>query len=100
MKIRNRTYENQNDWVEIPVIIEIMMVWISRISPMASGWFICVNEILNRDLIVIKVNFMSGNSLVKILILGINEKVYIFFSEVLKVFLFLVYKTNILLLNY
>ena len=26
MKIRNKIYENQNDWVEMPVIIEIITV--------------------------------------------------------------------------
>ena len=38
-------------------------------------WFICVNIILNNVLAMIIKILISGNSLFKILILGINEKV-------------------------
>ena len=45
--IMNRIYENQSLLYIIPLISHIMciVVWISSVSPMASGCFICVNVI-------------------------------------------------------
>ena len=59
----------------IPLIKEINEVWINKINPIAKGWFICVNTILNNILNIIIKKLISGNSLLKILILRINEKV-------------------------
>ena len=74
-KIKYKTYANQNNWKIIPLIKEINEVWINKINPIATGRFICVNIILNNILNIIITNLISGNSLFKILILGINEKV-------------------------
>ena len=74
-KIKNSTYANQSDCDIIPLIKEIKEVWINKISPVAKGWFICVNMNLNNILAIIIKNLISGNILFEILILGINEKV-------------------------
>ena len=83
--IMNRMYENQNLLYIIPLIRHIIVVWISSISPMASGCFICVNVILVIILVDMSVFIiMSGGILFKMLVLGINEMDYFLSSEVLK----------------
>lgn len=77
--IMNKMYENQNLLYIIPLIRHIIVVWINSISPMASGCFICVNVILVNILVDISVFIMSGGILFKMLILGINEMVFISF---------------------
>lgn len=72
--IMNKMYENQNLLYIIPLIRHNIVVWISSISPMAIGCFICVNVILVIILVDISVFIiMSGGILFKMLILGINE---------------------------
>lgn len=52
---------------------------------MAKGCFIFMNKKLIIKLIEISINWkITENSLIKILILGINDKKIFFFSEVLK----------------
>ena len=79
-----------------PMMRHTIVVWISNISPMANGCFICVNINLVIVLIDISSLVMSGGILFKMLVLGINEMVFSLSSEVLKGYsLFLIYKTNI-----
>jgi hypothetical protein len=60
-----------------------IIVCSSSISPLASGWFICVNIALIVALAVIS-TVMSGNSLnFKMLTLEVIEKCFLF-PEVLK----------------
>jgi len=73
--IMNRMYENQNLLYIIPLIRHTRIVWVSSISPIASGCFICVNVILVIILADISAFVMSGGILLKMLILGINEMV-------------------------
>jgi hypothetical protein len=40
--IMNKMYENQNLLYIVPLVRHIIVVWISSISPMAKGCFICV----------------------------------------------------------
>jgi hypothetical protein len=94
--IMNRMYENQNLLYIFPLMIHTIVVWISNISPMAIGCFICVNISLVIVLMDIISFVISGGILFKILVLGINEMVLYFSSEVLKgCSLFFIYKTNI-----
>jgi hypothetical protein len=44
--IMNKMYENQNLLYIVPLIRHTIVVWISSISLMATGWFICVNTSL------------------------------------------------------
>ena len=53
-----------------------IVVWISSISPIAKGCFICVNISLVIVLIDISSFVMSGGILFKMLVLGINEMVF------------------------
>ena len=94
--IMNRMYENQNLLYIVPLMRHITAVCIKSISPMSIGCFICVN--INFVIVLIDIsNFvMSGGTLFKMLVLGINEMVFYLSSEVLKGYsLFLIYKTNI-----
>jgi hypothetical protein len=59
-------------------------VCINSISPMAMGCFICVNINLVIVLVDISNFVMSGGILFKTSVLGINEMVFDFSSEVLK----------------
>jgi hypothetical protein len=94
--IMNRMYENQNLLYIVPLIRHTNVVWISNISPMARGCFICVNISLVNVLIDISNFVISEGILFKMLVLGINEMACCFSSEVLKgCSLFLIYKTNI-----
>ena len=77
--IINKMYENQNLLYIIPLIRHTIVVWISSIIPMARGCFICVNVILVIILIDMSVFIMSGGILFKILVLGINEMVFVAF---------------------
>jgi hypothetical protein len=70
--IMNRIYENQNLLYIVPLMIHTIVVWISNISPMAIGCFICVNISLVIVLIDINSFVISGGVLFKILVLGIN----------------------------
>jgi hypothetical protein len=72
-------YENQNVFLTIPAITHTMVVWISRVNPIARGWFIWRNSMV--DIIVNRVMadiVISRGSLIKILILGINDKEVLF----------------------
>ena len=94
--IMNRMYENQNLLYIVPLMRHTTVLWISNISPMAKGCFICVNINLVIVLIDTSSFVMSGGILFKMLVLGINEMVFNLSSEVLKgCSLFLIYKTNI-----
>ena len=46
-KIRNKIYENQNDFIDKPAIIQIIIVWIKSINPIAKGCRSWVNRIEN-----------------------------------------------------
>ena len=37
-KIKNRMYENQNDRLDSPVVLQIKIVWKRSPRPIASGW--------------------------------------------------------------
>ena len=94
--IMNRMYENQNRLYIVPLMMHTIVVWISNISPIAIGCFICVNISLVIVLIDIISFVISGGVLFKILVLGINEMVLYFSSEVLKgCSLFLIYKSGL-----
>jgi hypothetical protein len=58
--IMKRTYENQSLLYMVPPIRHVIVVCRSRIIPMASGCFICVNIILGIILIDISSFVMSG----------------------------------------
>jgi hypothetical protein len=75
--IMNRMYENQNLLYIVPLIRHTSIVWMSSIIPIASGCFICVNVILVSILADISIFVMSGGILLKMLILGINEMVFV-----------------------
>jgi len=77
--IINRMYENQNLLYIVPLIRHTNIVWASSIIPIASGCFICVNVILVIILADISAFVMSGDILLKMLILGINEMVLVAF---------------------
>lgn len=70
-------YENQKFFDIIPLIIDISIVWINNINPIARGCFICVNIKLIIMLILIII-IISGVILLKILILGIKEEVWLY----------------------
>lgn len=80
IKIKNKIYENQKDFDKRPVIKQVRIVWKSKINPILRGWDIWVKIILliNKINIVI-ICIISGDSLIKILILEINDKFYSFF---------------------
>jgi hypothetical protein len=73
--IMNRIYENQNVLYIVPLMIHTIVVCNSRINPIASGCFICVNISLVIVLIDINSFVMSGGILLKILVLGTSEMV-------------------------
>jgi len=50
-KIKNKTYENQNEILDNPVVQQIKMVWNNKASPIARGCKSWVNII---DVIMIK----------------------------------------------
>lgn len=81
---KKRIYEIQNKCTERPAVREIKMVWINIVSPTAKGWESWVNKIdrvRNKWVGNIK---MSENSFIKILVLGIKDEIFVFFSEVLR----------------
>jgi hypothetical protein len=88
-------YENQNLLHIFPLMGHTVVVCISSISPMAIGYFICVNISLVIVLFDIRIFIMSGGGILfKMLVLGINEIVFNLYSEVLKGYsLFLIYRT-------
>lgn len=61
--IMNRMYENQNLLYIVPLMRHTIVVWISNISPIAMGCFICVNISLVIVLIDISSFVMSGGIL-------------------------------------
>lgn len=75
-------YENQKFLFIIPEIIEIIIVWISKIILSDNGCFININKVLKKNN---KYNIIdwkiSRNSLIKILILEINDKYEYFFLK-------------------
>lgn len=72
----------------------------SRMNPIAMGWFVCINVILEIIIKIFRMNCViskrSRGSLWKILILGINEKDFLFSWSFKNKNFFLVYKTNVL----
>lgn len=64
-------------------------------NPIDRGWFIIKNVIVKYKFIDMIVVIISRSSLIKILILEINDKFIYFFLMFSKTSLFLVYKTNI-----
>lgn len=50
-------YENQNEWVNKPVINEINVVWINKISPIAKGWFVNIKIKLKINVNVNNINW-------------------------------------------
>ena len=58
--IMNKMYENQNLLHIFPLMGHTVVVCISSISPMAIGYFICVNISLVIVLIDIRIFTMSG----------------------------------------
>jgi hypothetical protein len=76
--IMNKMYENQNLLYIVPLIKHTIVVWISSISPMARGCFICVNISLFSVLLDVSNFVISGGILFKMLVLGINEMVFDF----------------------
>lgn len=72
-------YENQKDFLIIPVIRHTKVVWINSINPIASGWLVCINMMVEMAIAVSKAGLMiSRGSLSKILILGISDKEVLF----------------------
>lgn len=68
----------------MPVIKQIKIVWISNKNPIAKGclrWEKVKAEIIKIIYIIDCKILATENSLNKILILGINDKIFIFFSE-------------------
>lgn len=72
-----------------------MIVCINKTNPIDRGWFIIKNVIVKYKFIDMIVVIISRSSLIKILILEINDKFMYFFLMFSKTSLFLVYKTNI-----
>jgi archaellum component FlaF (FlaF/FlaG flagellin family) len=96
--IINRIFGHQNLLYIVPLIKHSIVVWISSISPMARGCFICVNISLVNVLNDMSNFVISRGILFKMLVLGINEMVFCLSSEVLKGYsLFLISRT---LLNF
>jgi hypothetical protein len=62
MNTMNRMYWNQNLLYISPLIRHVIIVCINSITPMASGWFICVNITPDSVLAVINI-LISGGSL-------------------------------------
>jgi hypothetical protein len=71
-------YENQNLLYIVPLIRHTIVVWMSSISPMARGRFICVNMSLVSVRIDMSNFVISGGILFKMLVLGINEMAFAF----------------------
>jgi hypothetical protein len=76
--VMNRMYENQNLLYIVPLNKHTVVVWISSISPMARGSFICANMSLVIVLIDTSNFVISGGILFKMLVLGINEIVLLY----------------------
>ena len=74
----NRMYETQNFLYIFPMMRHTIVVCINSISPMAVGYFICVNVNLIIVLINISNFVMSEVNLCKMLVFGINEMVFAF----------------------
>lgn len=60
------------------------------------GW-LDINIIILVTIIIKMIMIISESSLLKILVLGINDELFYFFSDILKdYFLFVIYKTTVL----
>lgn len=71
----------------VPVSKQINSVWISRVNPIARGWFICMNNILAHKIREYRIFvIISKGSLIKILILEINDKAISFLLKFKKRF--------------
>lgn len=78
-------------------VIDIINVWSNKINPIDIGWFIIKNRIFIIIIMLWKINcIISRNSLIKILILEINDKEILFSWCFKRKILFLVYKTIVL----
>lgn len=78
-------------------VIDIINVWSNKINPIDIGWFIIKNRIFIIIIMLWKINcIISRNSLIKILILEINDKEILFSWCFKRKILFLVYKTTVL----
>ena len=76
---KNKIYENQNLFVINPDIKQTNVVWISKVNPMAKGCFMFIKIKLKINKRDIKIHcIISKGSLIKILILGINDKEFSF----------------------
>ena len=72
------------------------MVWKRRVNPIAKGCFICKNKIPMIKAVIVKIKAkISRGSLFKILILGINDKEFLFSWSFKRGFLLLIYKTRV-----
>lgn len=94
MKIINNIYEYQELIIED--LIDINNVCNSKINPIDIGWFIIRKSIFIIVIKKWKINcIISRNSLLKILILEINDKENLFSWCFKRKFLILIYKTNV-----
>ena len=92
-------YENQNLKDIYPLIKHIKIAWRNKISPIDKGWFKNKKIILNIIEIVNNKYKISKDSLIKILVLGIDDKNFLSF-EVLKVNLIFGLQDQCFTLNY
>lgn len=72
-------YENQKVDIINPVIKEVKIEYISNKAPIDKGLLTIKNIILIIIKVDIKIIIISESSLIKILILGINDKEVLFF---------------------
>ncbi len=79
-RIRIIIYENQNDCEIGANINDKHRVWIIIRIVILKGWFEIIIIVLNIiiDIRIKLYIYISGNSLSKILILGINDRYYLF----------------------
>lgn len=78
-KTKNKIYENQYELMIIPLNKHVNIVWIKIINPIDKGWL--RNNINKENNIIIndKIIFIiSKNSLIKIIILEIIDKEFLF----------------------
>lgn len=66
MNTKNKIYENQNLFDIKPSIIDVKIVWISKVKPIASGCFIFIKIKLKIIIKVSRIHCMiSRGSLIK-----------------------------------
>lgn len=71
-------YLNQKSKKKKLDIKVIIMVWINRIPPRDMGWFKKINIVENIQLSINNATKITGNSLLKILILEVKDKGFLF----------------------